>query len=166
MERSIKLGNEKVSKLLLEFSIPAIVGMLVNSLYIVVDRMFIGRVVGAMAISGVSLTFPIAIMVMAFGMLVGIGAAARISIKLGQNNKQGAEHILGNALVLLIIVSIIVTVLGLILVDPMLIAFGASNNTISYAREFITIILWGSIFQIIGFGLNNVIRSEGNPKKP
>ncbi len=165
LERSIKLRSEKVSKLLLEFSIPAIVGMLVNSLYIVVDRMFIGRVVGAMAISGVSLTFPIAIIVMAFGMLVGIGAAARISIKLGQDNKQEAEHILGNALILLIIVSIIVTISGLILVNPMLRAFGASNNTIGYAREFITIILWGSIFQIIGFGLNNVIRSEGNPKK-
>ncbi|MFL0194879.1 MATE family efflux transporter [Clostridium sp. WILCCON 0269] len=165
MERSIKLRSEKVSKLLLEFSIPAIVGMLVNSLYIVVDRMFIGRVVGAMAISGVSVTFPIAIIIMAFGMLVGIGAAARISIKLGQNNKQEAEHILGNALILLIIVSIIVTVLGLILVNPMLIGFGASNNTINYAREFITIILCGAVFQIIGFGLNNVIRSEGNPKK-
>lgn len=165
LERSIKLRSEKISRLLIEFSIPAIVGMLVNSLYIIVDRMFIGRVVGAMAISGVSLTFPIAIIIMAFAMLVGIGAAARISIRLGQSDKQGAEHIFGNALVLLIIVSIVVTLLGLILVDPMLMAFGASNNTIDYAREFITIILCGSIFQIMGFGLNNVIRSEGNPKK-
>lgn len=165
MESSIKLRDKKVSKLLLEFSIPAIIGMLVNSMYIVIDRIFIGRVVGAMAISGVSLTFPIVILIMAFGMLVGIGAAASISIKLGQGKKEVAEHILGNALILLIIVAVAVTILGLIFVEPMLIAFGASSNTLAYAKEFIVIVIAGSIFQIIGFGLNNVIRSEGNPKK-
>ncbi|MHC6179157.1 MATE family efflux transporter [Clostridium sp. JNZ X4-2] len=165
MERSVKLRDKKVSKLLLEFSIPAIIGMLVNSMYIVIDRIFIGRVVGAMAISGVSLTFPIGILIMAFGMLVGIGAAANISIKLGQDKKGEAEHILGNALVLLVIVGIIVTISGLVFVEPMLVAFGASSNTLTYAKEFIIIIIAGSIFQIIGFGLNNIIRSEGNPKK-
>lgn len=165
MERSVKLGNEKIGKLLLEFSIPAVVGMLVNSLYIVIDRIFIGRVVGAMAISGVSLTFPIGILIMAFAMLVGIGAAARVSIKLGQNKKDEAENILGNALVLLVIVAAIVTFFGLVFVEPMLRSFGASDNTIVYAKQFITILLSGSVFQIIGFGLNNIIRSEGNPKK-
>jgi putative MATE family efflux protein len=165
LERSIKLKDGKVGKLLLEFSIPAIVGMLVNSLYIVIDRMFIGRVVGAMAISGVSLTFPIVILIMAFSMLVGIGSAATISIRLGQNKKSEAENILGNALILLIIVGIIVTFLGLVFLEPMLISFGATNNTIEYAKQFIVILLAGSIFQVIGFGLNNIIRSEGNPKK-
>jgi putative MATE family efflux protein len=165
LDNSKELATKKISKLLLEFSIPAIVGMLVNSMYIVIDRMFIGRVVGAMAISGVSLTFPIAILIMAFGMLVGIGAAARISIKLGENKKDEAENILGNAVVLLIIVSLIVTIFGLKFVDPMLIAFGSSSNTIEYARQFITILIAGSIFQIMGFGLNNIIRSEGDPKK-
>lgn len=165
MERSEKLKDKKVSKLLLEFSIPAIVGMVVNSMYVVIDRIFIGRVVGALAISGVSLTFPIVILIMAFAMLVGIGAAARISIKLGQNKKDDAELILGNALVLLILVSIFVTLLGLIFVNPILMSFGASESTIDYARQFITILLAGSIFQIIGFGLNNIIRSEGAPKK-
>lgn len=165
MERSIKLKDEKVSKLLLEFSIPAIVGMLVNSLYIVIDRMFIGRVVGAMAISGVSLTFPIVIIIMAFSMLVGIGSAATISIRLGQNKQDEAENILGNALVLLIVVGIIVTFFGLVFLEPMLTSFGATNNTMEYAKQFIVILLAGSIFQIIGFGLNNIIRSEGNPKK-
>jgi Na+-driven multidrug efflux pump len=165
LDNSKELATKKISKLLLEFSIPAIVGMLVNSMYIVIDRMFIGRVVGAMAISGVSLTFPIAILIMAFGMLVGIGAAARISIKLGENKKDEAENILGNAVVLLIIVSLMVTIFGLKFVDPMLIAFGSSSNTIEYARQFITILIAGSIFQIMGFGLNNIIRSEGDPKK-
>ena len=164
MERSVKLRDEKVGKLLLEFSIPAIIGMLVNSLYIVIDRIFIGRVVGAMAISGVSLTFPISIIIMAFAMLVGIGAAARISIRLGENNKDEAEHILGNAFVLLIIVSIVITILGLIFVDPMLRGFGASDNTIGYAKQFITILICASILQTVGFGLNNIIRSEGDPK--
>lgn len=165
MERSVKLEDKKISKLLMEFSIPAIVGMLVNSMYIVIDRIFIGRVVGAFAISGVSLTFPISILIMAFGMLVGIGAAARISIKLGQKKKDDAEQILGNAMVLLVIVGIIVTFFGLLFVNPMLRAFGSSDNTIVYARQFITILLAGCIFQIIGFGLNNIIRSEGDPKK-
>jgi putative MATE family efflux protein len=165
LERSDKLRDKKISKLLMEFSIPAIIGMLVNSMYIVIDRIFIGRVVGAMAISGVSLTFPIVILIMAFAMLVGIGAAARISIKLGEDRRDEAELILGNALVLLVIVSVIVTAFGLIFVDPMLKSFGASESTIDYAREFIVILLAGSIFQTIGFGLNNIIRSEGDPKK-
>ncbi|WP_446898780.1 MATE family efflux transporter [Clostridium sp. LBM24168] len=165
MERSEKLKDKKISKLLLEFSIPAIIGMLVNSMYIVIDRIFIGRVVGAMAISGVSLTFPIVILIMAFAMLVGIGAAARISIKLGENRKDEAELILGNALILLVIVSAIVTLFGLVFVDSMLKSFGASVDTIDYARQFIVILLAGSVFQIIGFGLNNIIRSEGDPKK-
>lgn len=165
MDRSKKLAEQSIGKLLLEFSVPAIVGMLVNSLYIVIDRIFIGRVVGAMAISGVSLTFPIGIVIMAFGMLVGIGAAAQISIKLGQHKKDEAEKILGNAFILLIIVSLIVSVLGLTFLDPMLRSFGASDNTIVYAKEFITIILFGAVLQNIGFGLNNIIRSEGNPKK-
>lgn len=165
MERSRKLADEGVGKLLVEFSIPAIVGMLVNSLYIIIDRIFIGRVVGAMAISGVSLTFPIGIIIMAFGMLIGIGAAARISIKLGQHKKDEAEKILGNAFTLLIIVSLIVTFFGMIFMEPMLRSFGASDNTIVYAKEFITIILAGCVLQNIGFGLNNIIRAEGNPKK-
>lgn len=165
MDRSKKLADEGVGKLLFEFSIPAIVGMLVNSLYIIIDRMFIGRVVGAMAISGVSLTFPIGIIIMGFGMLVGIGAASRISIKLGQHKKDEAEKILGNAFTLLIIVSLLVTFFGMIFMDPMLRSFGASSNTIVYAKEFITIILAGAVLQNLGFGLNNIIRSEGNPKK-
>lgn len=165
MNRSQKLEKQSIGRLLFEFSIPAIIGMLVNSLYIIIDRMFIGRVVGAMAISGVSITFPIGIIIMGFGMLVGIGAAARISIKLGEHNKEEAEKILGNSFTLLIIVSLLVTVVGLIFLDPLLRSFGASDNTIVYAKEFIRIILFGAVLQNLGFGLNNIIRAEGNPKK-
>jgi putative MATE family efflux protein len=165
MDNSKKLAEQSIGKLLLQFSIPGIVGMMVNSLYTVIDRMFIGNVVGAEAISGVSLTFPISIIIMAFGMLVGIGAAACISINLGKNKKDEAEKIFGNAFTLIIITSIIVTVLGLIFINPILRSFGASNNTISYAKEFITILLFGAVLQNLGLGLNNVIRAEGNPKK-
>jgi Na+-driven multidrug efflux pump len=163
LDRTKQLGEENIGKLLIKFSIPAIVGMLVNALYNVVDRIFIGRV-DKLALSGVAATFPIAIIIMAFGMLVGIGTAALISIKLGQQKKDEAEHILGNAFTLIIIISIIVTAVGLILLDPMLLKFGASKDTLPYAKQYITIILLGSIFQTIGFGLNNTIRSEGNPR--
>ncbi len=164
MDRSKQLGEEKVGKLLLKFSIPAIVGMLVNALYNVIDRIFIGRGIGKLALSGVTVTFPIATIILAFGMLIGIGTAALISIKLGQQKKEEAEHILGNAFTLIIIISMIVTVVGLIFLEPMLLKFGASKDTLPYAKEYITIILLGVVFQNIGFGLNNTIRSEGNPR--
>jgi len=164
LDRSKQLGEENIGKLLIKFSVPAIIGMLVNGLYNVVDRVFIGRGVGKLALAGVTVTFPIAIMIMAFAMLVGIGSAALISIKLGQQKKDEAEHILGNAFTLLIILSIVVTILGLIFLEPMLLKIGASKDSLPYAKEYITIILIGGIFQSVGFGLNNTIRSEGNPR--
>lgn len=164
MDSSKQLGEENIGKLLIKFSVPAIIGMLVNGLYNVVDRIFIGRGIGKLALSGVTVTFPIAIMIMAFAMLVGIGSAALISIKLGQQKKEEAEHILGNAFTLLIILSIIVTILGLIFLEPLLLKIGASKDILPYAKEYITIILIGAIFQSVGFGLNNTIRSEGNPR--
>jgi putative MATE family efflux protein len=163
LDRSKQLGEESIGKLLLKFSIPAIVGMLVNALYNVVDRIFIGQV-DTLALSGVTITFPISIIIMAFGMLVGIGAAALISIRLGQQKKEEAEHILGNAFTLIIIISLMVTAIGLIFLEPMLLKFGASSETLPYAKQYITIILIGVVFQTIGFGLNNTIRAEGNPR--
>lgn len=165
MDRSERLGKEAIGKLLIQFSIPAVIGMLVNSLYIIIDRIFIGRVVGAMAISGVSLTFPIGIIIMGFAMLIGIGGSACISIRLGQNRKDEAEKILGNAFILLIIISILVTIAASIFINPILMSFGASANTIEYARQFISIIIYAAVIQSVGFGLNNIIRAEGNPKK-
>jgi putative MATE family efflux protein len=167
LDRSKQLGEENIGKLLMKFSIPAIVGMLVNALYNVVDRVFIGQIpggIGKIALSGVTVTFPITTIILAFGMLVGIGTAALISIKLGQQKKEEAEHILGNAFTLIILISIMVTVVGLIFLEPMLLKFGASTATLPYAKQYITIILIGVIFQNIGFGLNNTIRSEGNPR--
>ncbi|MGE4282390.1 MAG: MATE family efflux transporter [Clostridia bacterium] len=164
MDRSKQLGEEKVSKLLLKFSVPAIIGMLVNALYNVVDRIFIGHGVGTEALSGITVGFPIMLVNMGFAMLIGIGATSAISIYLGQQRKEEAEQVLGNAVVLLIGISSIIAVAGLIFINPLLRLFGASEMVLPYAREYLTIILSGSIFMSIGFGLNNFIRAEGNPK--
>lgn len=164
MTQSKELANESIGKLLLKFSIPAVIGMLVNALYSVVDRIFVGRGVGSMALSGVAITFPISNIIMAVGMLVGIGAAAVVSIKLGQNKTKQAEKIIGNAFVLSIILSIAISILGIIFLNPILKLLGASAETMPYAKQFGTIILIGAVLQNAGFGLNPLIRSEGDPK--
>lgn len=166
MNNQKRLGEEKISKLLLEFSIPAIIGMVVTTLYNIIDRMFIGHIkdVGNLAIAGVGITMPLMTIIMAFGMLIGIGTATRISISLGEHNKEKAEKFLGNAFSLIIIISILLTVVGLAFMDPFLVAFGASDNIIVYAEQYIEIIFIGNIFNMIGFGLNHSIRSDGSPR--
>jgi putative MATE family efflux protein len=167
MQREKRLANEPIKKLLLNFSIPAIVGMLVNALYNIVDRIFIGKIkdIGQYALTGVGITLPIMTVILAFSMLVGIGAAANISIRLGQKKKAEAEKILGNAFILIIVISIAVSIIGLVLADKLLTSFGASENTFVYAKEYITIILFGAIFNMTAFSMNHCIRSEGNPKR-
>lgn len=162
---SSSFDNTSVGKLLLKFSVPAIVGLLVNALYNIVDRFFIGQMpdIGAMALSGVSVTFPISVIIMSFGMLVGVGAASRISIALGENNKEGASQIIGNSFVLNIIFSIILTVLGLIFYKPILVAFGATPEIIGYAGDYVVIIIGGIIFSNTAFAMNSCIRSQGFP---
>lgn len=159
------LGEEKISKLLLKFSIPAIVGMLVNALYNIVDRMFIGHIpeVGNLAITGVGITMPISTIILGFGMLVGVGTAATISIRLGQNKKDEAEKILGNAFTLIIIISLMITAIGLIWGKNILTLFGASDSTLGYAQDYMQIIFIGTIFNMLSFGLNHTIRASGSP---
>ncbi|MDA8222541.1 MATE family efflux transporter [Desulfosporosinus sp.] len=164
MNRSQQLGEEKISKLLLKFSVPAIIGMLVNGFYNIVDRIFVGQGVGALALSGIAISFPFTLAIMAFGMLIGIGATAVISIRLGQQKKEEAEQIVGNAFVLLLVISLGISVLSYIFMDSLLILFGASSEVIPYAKQYLTVLLWGAVFQTIGFGMNNFIRAEGNPK--
>nr|WP_284703597.1 MATE family efflux transporter [Clostridium swellfunianum] len=167
IDREKRLANESIPKLLMSFSIPAIIGMLVNALYNIVDRIYIGKMegVGQYAITGVGLNFPIMTVIMAFAMLSGIGAAATISIRLGQKKKDEAEHILGNAFVLSILFSIIITIVGLLSVDKLLLIFGASENTFGYAKDYIVIILIGTIFNVTAFSMNHAIRASGNPKR-
>jgi putative MATE family efflux protein len=124
----------------------------------------VGQGVGALALTGLSVVFPIMIIMMAFGMLIGMGAGVRISISLGKRDFAQAERVLGNAFILLIITSVILTVVGFLIKDPMLRLFGASPETITYANDYLNIILLGTMFHMVGFSLNNMIRAEGNAK--
>lgn len=159
------LGTENLGKLIWQYSIPSIIGTVVMSLYNIVDRIFIGQGVGPLAISGLALTFPFMILLMAFGMLIGAGAAARISITLGQNDVQKAEKIIGNSLTLTIIISGGVSLLTLIFMHNLLRAFGGTEETIIYAERFMQIIIPFSIVSAINFGFNNIMRASGFPKK-
>lgn len=163
-ERAKKLGGDPIGKLLLSFSIPAIIGMLVNALYNVVDRIFIGRGVGGSAIGGLYVGMPISLILMAFAMLIGIGGNTLVSIRLGQNRKEEADRIAGNAVILLGIISMVIAILGLIFLEPLLKLLGASESNLHYAMDYLRIILLGAPFQAIGFGMNNFIRGEGSPK--
>lgn len=164
MDRSKQLGEEKVLSLLVKFSIPAIIGMLVNALYTIVDRIFVGNGVGSLGMAGAAIGLPITFMLMGCAMLIGIGANTLVSIRLGEQKKEEAEKIMGNALVLLIIIPIILTVIGLYFLEPLLSLLGASEAVMPYAKTFNSIILSGAVLQTVGFGMNNFIRSEGNPQ--
>ena len=160
------LAEESIGKLLLKYSIPAIIGMLVNALYNIVDRMFIGRIpeVGSLALTGVGITMPIMSILLAFGMLIGIGSTANISLNLGRGKRDVAEKLIGNSVTLSLIVGIAITAIGLIFLNPILNIFGASANTLFYAKEYITVILIGSTFNILSFALSSTVRADGNPQ--
>ena len=160
------LGTEPIGKLLLRYSLPAIIGMMVNGLYNVVDRIFIGNMpgVGPLAITGLGVTMPVMTIILAFGMLIGIGTATNISIKLGQGKKDEAEKLIGNSITLAVMVGLIIMVVGLIFGDQILQLFGASVDSLEYAKAYINIILLGTVFNMIGFIFNSTIRGDGNPK--
>ena len=159
------LGTEKIGKLLMQYAIPAIIAMTASSLYNMVDSIFIGHGVGAMAISGLALTFPLMNLAAAFGSLVGVGAATLVSVKLGQKDYDTAQRVLGNVLVLNIIIGLAFTVLTLIFLDPILYFFGGSEATVGYARDYMVVILWGNVITHLYLGLNAVLRSAGHPQK-
>lgn len=159
------LSTENIRKLIWNYSLPAIVGTVVMSLYNIVDRIFIGQGVGPLAISGLALTFPFMIFLMAFGLLIGAGSAARISITLGEGNKEKAEKILGNAFTLTVIISGTVIVLSYIFMHDLLRLFGGTEKTIKYAEDFMQIIIPGGIFSALNYGFNNIMRASGYPRK-
>lgn len=159
------LGTENIGKLLLQYSIPAIIGMTVTSLYNIIDSVFIGHGVGAIAISGLAITFPLMNLVMAFCQLLSTGGSAISSIRLGQKDLKGANLILGNVLVLCIIIAFAFGALFYIFLDPILLFFGASESTLPYARDFMQIILMGTPISFTMIGLNNIMRATGYPKK-
>ncbi|MEL7656258.1 MAG: MATE family efflux transporter [Bacillota bacterium] len=164
MNRNLEMRDEKIDKLLWKFSLPAIIGMLVNALYNIVDRIFVGQGVGYIGIAATTVAFPIMIINMATSMLIAIGATALISIRLGEQKKEEAEKIAGNATGLLILLPLLLTIVYLIFSDPILKLFGASAEVLPYARDFTHIIMLGSVSGSIAFGMNNFIRAEGNPR--
>lgn len=164
MDTTRQLGEDRILTLLKRFSIPAIVGMLVNALYNIVDRIFIGNSVGSDGIAGITVAFPIMIIMMGFAMLIGFGSTSLLSIRLGEKKIDEAERIIANGMSLLLITSIAISVLGLIFLEPILEAFGASESVMPYSVQYMQIILIGGVFQGIGFGMNNYIRALGSPK--
>ena len=160
------MGSEKITKLLIQFSLPAIIGMLVNALYSIVDRIYIGNIkdVGHFAIAGVGLTFPVTIFVFAFAVLIGLGGATNISLNLGKKQKDEAEHYLGNAICFGTIISTIIGILVLIFMEGLVDKLGGSENTSKYTIEYLRIVAIGFPATIVGYVANAGIRSDGNPK--
>jgi putative MATE family efflux protein len=164
MKKTTELSDANVGQLMLKYFVPAFIGVFVNALYNIVDRIFIGQGVGAEALSGISVIFPVMLIMMGFGMLIGIGAGVVVSINLGRRDHQKAERTLGTSFILMLIVSGLIMIIGFAIKKPMLQSFGATAGTFEYANDYLNIILAGVVLQVVGFSLNNIIRAEGSVK--
>ncbi len=160
-----ELGFLPIGKLLMQYAIPAIIAMTASSLYNMIDSIYIGHGMGAMAISGLAITFPLMNLAAAFGSLVGVGASTLVSVKLGQKDYATAQLILGNVVSLNIIIGIAFTIITMIFLDPILYFFGASKETLPYAHDYMVVILTGNVITHMYLGLNSVLRSAGYPQK-
>lgn len=159
------LGTANVRKLLWEYSLPAIVAMLASSLYNIVDSIFIGHGVGALAISGLAITFPLMNLSAAFGSLIGAGGATLLSIKMGQHDVESAERVLGNIVSLNLLLGTLFMLFGLLFLEPILLFFGASSETLPYAYDYMFVLLIGNLVTHLYLGLNSAMRSTGAPRK-
>ena len=164
MNRTAELGTVPVHQLLWKYALPAIIAMTASSLYNIVDSIYIGHGCGALALGALTVAKPFMDICAAFGSLVGVGASSLLAIYLGEKDYERANRVLGNVIVMNIILSAIVMAVGLIWLDPILMAFGASEDTLLYAHEYMEIILYGNILTHIYFGLNSMLRSAGHPR--
>ena len=164
-QATLELGTKPVGKLLVQYALPAMIAMTAASLYNIVDRVFIGQGVGAMAISGLAITFPFMNLTAAFGAGVGVGASTAISVKLGQKDYATAQNILGNTISLNLIIGIGLSIICLLFLDPILRFFGASDQTLTYAHEYMVIILLGNVVSHMYFGMNALLRAASKPKQ-
>ena len=164
-QAALELGTKPVGKLLAQYALPAIIAMTASSIYNMVDSIFIGQGVGALAISGLALTFPFMNLAGAFGAGVGIGASTYLSVKLGQKDYSTAQHILGNTMTLNVIIGLAFGIICLIFLDPILYLFGASETTIPYARDYMVVILAGNVLSHTYLGMNAVLRAAGKPRE-
>ena len=163
-QAALELGQKPVGQLLWQYALPAIVAMTASSLYNIIDRAMIGQIVGPEAIAGLGITFPFMNLSAAFGAAVGVGSSTCISVKLGQRDYDTAQHLLGNTVTLNLIIGFAFMVICLLFLDPILLFFGASEMTLPYAREFMTVILLGNMVTHMYFGMNAVLRAAGKPK--
>ena len=161
---TIELGTKPVGQLLMRYAVPAIIAMTASSLYNMVDSIFIGQGVGALAISGLAITFPLMNLSTAFGAGVGVGASSLLSVKLGQKDYGAAQNILGNTVVLNIITGVCFSIISLLFLEPILMFFGASAQTLPYAKDYMEIILLGNVVTHLYFGLNALQRAAGKPQ--
>lgn len=161
---TLELGTRPVGRLLFEYALPAMIAMVASSLYNIIDRAFIGQMVGPEAIAGLGITFPFMNLSAAFGAAVGVGASTAISVKLGQKDYKTAQHLLGNTVTLNVLIGLTLAVFCLWLLDPILLFFGASEQTLPYAREFMQVILLGNVVTHMYFGMNAVLRAASKPR--
>ena len=164
MSKTTEISIEPVNRLLWKYALPAIIAMTATSLYNIVDSVYIGHGCGALALSALTVAKPFMDICAAFGSLVGVGASSLLAIYLGEKDYDKANRVLGNVIVMNIILSAVVMIVGLIWLDPILLAFGASDDTLQYAHEYMEIILYGNILTHIYFGLNAMLRSAGHPR--
>ena len=160
-----ELGTEKIGKLLKQYALPAIIAQIATSIYNMVDSIYIGQGMGPLAISGLAITFPLMNLSTAFGTLIGAGAATLLSVLLGQQHYKAANKIIGNVVSLNLIIGMLFMIVSLIFIDPILYFFGASESTLPYAKDYVTVILYGNVITHLYFGLNAAMRSTGSPKK-
>ena len=168
-EKSIKINesyleNEKLSKLIMKFSIPCVLAMVVNALYSIVDQIFIGQGVGYIGNAATNITFPFVVLALGFSLLLGDGAAAFYSIKLGEKNKEEGAKAIGNAITLMVLLGLIFLVVGYVFMEKLLWSFGATSTNISIALDYMRIILIGFPFMILAAGFNSIIRADGSPE--
>ena len=161
-----RMGSQKVLTLLIELSIPAMIGMIVNAIYNIVDRMFIGNApdLGSLGLAGITVSYPVTLILMALSLMAGVGGATRFSIALGAKEEEDAKYYQGNALMITVIFGIVFMVLGNIFMDPILTILGASEKVLPYASDYLSIILYGGVFQCVAMCGNNFSRAQGNAK--
>lgn len=161
-----RLETDSIPKLLAEFSIPAIIGMLVNAIYNIVDRIFIGNdpELGSLGLAAVSITYPVTLVLLAFGLMVGVGGSTRFSISLGRKENEKAKYFLGNGVTLAILAGLLFMILGNVFIEPILRILGASTAVLPYAADYLSVILYGAVFQSVAMSLNNFSRADGNPR--
>ncbi|MEE8399352.1 MAG: MATE family efflux transporter [Desulfobacterales bacterium] len=163
-DQANQMGEKTILRLLIQFSLPTIAGMSVQAIYYTADRIFIGHALGPLGIAGLTVSFPITMIGFGLMMLIGTGGTALISLGLGEKNIERAEKVLGISIVLFVCSSLIFTLVGSIFLDPLLVFVGASETILPYARDYVQIMLLGTVFTGLGFGMNNFLRGEGNPR--